>query len=458
MKKSQTSTEYLIILAVVIVIALIVVGVLGGIPGIGGGVSESSSRLQLASLDVGVTSYMQNSHSTSLELSNNNPTSIRIDSMTINNKKCSLYPYKALLGIGEKRKITCYGVIGLDEGSRFDYNFNLTYTDMDTSAQYTIEPDIKLVDRIAQGSELHTGQIMCSYCNANCGVAWSESWLFSSGCNSSHYGQDAYEDGIAKAFTDVGENIVKDEHTDLFWTTNESTNITRASAISHCENLIQGSYDDWRLPNIVELTTVLNTKAETNPSPEQSWAEGYYWSSTSQIIGATTYIWRLMMGGDWFIQQRQSLDSPQNSVCVRGTTTGINLVDSTKHFVDVGDGTVIDIDTGVIWEKELGNTDLMWQQAVDYCDNLNKSGYFDWRLPTMNEVASLVDYGSNSSSNYHPTAFGNPGYYMYWTATGEASSGNDAFFAFTADLTKGEVSSDLKYFPFGYLARCVRDR
>lgn len=31
-KKSQTATEYLIILAVVIVIALIVVGVLGGLP------------------------------------------------------------------------------------------------------------------------------------------------------------------------------------------------------------------------------------------------------------------------------------------------------------------------------------------------------------------------------------------------------------------------------------------
>lgn len=35
MKKGQTATEYLIILAVVIIIALIVVGVMGGIPGLG---------------------------------------------------------------------------------------------------------------------------------------------------------------------------------------------------------------------------------------------------------------------------------------------------------------------------------------------------------------------------------------------------------------------------------------
>ena len=32
-KKAQTATEYMIILAVVIIIALIVVGVMGGIPG-----------------------------------------------------------------------------------------------------------------------------------------------------------------------------------------------------------------------------------------------------------------------------------------------------------------------------------------------------------------------------------------------------------------------------------------
>ena len=35
MKQAQGATEYLIILAVVIIIALIVVGVMGGIPGIG---------------------------------------------------------------------------------------------------------------------------------------------------------------------------------------------------------------------------------------------------------------------------------------------------------------------------------------------------------------------------------------------------------------------------------------
>ncbi len=162
-KRSQTATEYLIIVAVVIVIALIVIGVLGGIPSIGGGASESSAKLQLASLKIGITNYKQDSHSTLLQFTNNDPTTIRIEEMWINGKKCSLYPYKAILQQGQTKKITCYGVIGLNEGSRFDYAFNVTYTDISTSAQYLIEPDVKLVGKIAQGSELHTGQTS-SYC------------------------------------------------------------------------------------------------------------------------------------------------------------------------------------------------------------------------------------------------------------------------------------------------------
>ena len=52
-KHAQTATEYLIILAVVIIIALIVVGVLGGIPGIGAG--DKVKLTVLATEEVGLT-------------------------------------------------------------------------------------------------------------------------------------------------------------------------------------------------------------------------------------------------------------------------------------------------------------------------------------------------------------------------------------------------------------------
>ena len=57
MRKGQTSTEYLIILGVVIVVALIVVGALGGIPGIGKGGASKTSKLFWSAAPVGFQSY-----------------------------------------------------------------------------------------------------------------------------------------------------------------------------------------------------------------------------------------------------------------------------------------------------------------------------------------------------------------------------------------------------------------
>ena len=56
-KKAQTATEYLIILAVVIIIALIVVGVLGGIPGIGKGAASRTSAAYWQTSDIAIPSY-----------------------------------------------------------------------------------------------------------------------------------------------------------------------------------------------------------------------------------------------------------------------------------------------------------------------------------------------------------------------------------------------------------------
>jgi hypothetical protein len=56
-KRAQTATEYMIILAVVIIIALIVVGVLGGIPGIGTGAGGRASASYWATAPIGISSY-----------------------------------------------------------------------------------------------------------------------------------------------------------------------------------------------------------------------------------------------------------------------------------------------------------------------------------------------------------------------------------------------------------------
>jgi serine/threonine-protein kinase len=49
--------------------------------------------------------------------------------------------------------------------------------------------------------------------------------------------------------------------------------------------------------------------------------------------------------------------------------------------------------TGLVWQKAGSPYPLTWQQAADYVKRLNTEGFGErqnWRLPTVNELLSLV--------------------------------------------------------------------
>ncbi len=85
-RKSQTATEYLIILAVVIVIALVVVNTMGGFPGIGAGSGKKVSDLKLATDTVGIESYNIGTDSSLFKLKNNYYDTITVTSFRVNNQ------------------------------------------------------------------------------------------------------------------------------------------------------------------------------------------------------------------------------------------------------------------------------------------------------------------------------------------------------------------------------------
>ena len=94
--------------------------------------------------------------------------------------------------------------------------------------------------------------------------------------------------------TDVG--IVKDSETKLEWQDSyEEGKFIKYSwggAINYCETLELGGKDDWRLPNINELKSIV---METQYAPSidekfESTKNNAYWSSTKRIAGSY-YIW-----------------------------------------------------------------------------------------------------------------------------------------------------------------------
>ncbi len=71
------------------------------------------------------------------------------------------------------------------------------------------------------------------------------------------------------------------------------------------------------------------------------------------------------------------------------------------RFRDNGDGTVSDLNTGLMWVKEQGSK-MTWSAAKAGAKSFSLAGHRDWRLPGIKELYSLMDftgyYGGSLSS------------------------------------------------------------
>jgi hypothetical protein len=88
-----------------------------------------------------------------------------------------------------------------------------------------------------------------------------------------------------------------------------------------------------------------------------------------------------------------------------------------SSYTDLGDGTVKDNVTGLIWQKAVTSTQAFtWTAAIAYCQGLTLAGR-TWRLPTRIELLSIVDF-TRTSPAIDTTAFpGVPGGKYHWTAS-----------------------------------------
>src|SRR5215831_8446969 len=141
------------------------------------------------------------------------------------------------------------------------------------------------------------------------------------------------------------------------------------------------------------------------------------------------------------------------------------------RYRDNGDGTVTDLNTGLMWEKKVpgagclhcvADQDYRWwvddvsQKSLwDWLDTLNASnfaGHSDWRIPNVRELTSIVHFGYFDPAIdpiLRPT---NP---VYWTSTTRGTlNGVPDNFAYYVDFQRGGVNLDFKF--SGNAVRAVR--
>ena len=138
-------------------------------------------------------------------------------------------------------------------------------------------------------------------------------------------------------------------------------------------------------------------------------------------------------------------------------------------YRDNGDGTVSDLNTRLIWVKARGQK-MSWEDAVAAAGACRVAGHSDWRMPTIKELYSLINFTgafrfrAADSTPYLDTKFFN---FVYgqeskgergidcqdWSATqyaGKTMGGNPTVFG--VNFADGRIKGYPKVFPGGRLA------
>ena len=121
------------------------------------------------------------------------------------------------------------------------------------------------------------------------------------------------------------------------------------------------------------------------------------------------------------------------------------------HFKRKG-SIVTDTKLGLMWQDNSAAKSYQkeWKAARKYCQNLSFSGYLDWRLPSYDELLSIVDKDRHDPA-INPT-FKNIGR-TYWSSTTNASKTTNVWFVDFYDGSGGNLNKLSTFY-----IRCVRSR
>ena len=117
-------------------------------------------------------------------------------------------------------------------------------------------------------------------------------------------------------------------------------------------------------------------------------------------------------------------------------------VASNSVYSKAPEGTVIDPDTGLMWTKATVATDKNWSDAKKAAASVRLGGFSDWRLPTIKELLTLVDYDRYSPAINTDLFECESGY--YWSSTPYASSPSGC--ALLVNFGNGIAGYDLQYY------------
>jgi uncharacterized protein DUF1566 len=110
-------------------------------------------------------------------------------------------------------------------------------------------------------------------------------------------------------------------------------------------------------------------------------------------------------------------------------------------------GVVFDTKTGLTWEQSPMTATFAWADAPGHCASLGAG----WRVPTIKELQSIVDFTRSASPKIDTNYFFSTLSDYYWSASIRVGSPGDAWYA---DFDNGSAFTEGQ--TNAHLVRCVR--
>ena len=314
---------------------------------------------------------------------------------------------------------------------------------------------------------------------------------FGNGAIESYDGYELYPLPVIRCVKDESLPDIQFPYTDtesgLFWSSISREEFLKTGADDYCGSLNEGGYSDWRVPTMEELETLVRNCNEGECESDIYGAYSLFadvatlWSSTVTRSQTPTNVENYYNVLNFMTATEMELSSEE----IQSYYTKIRCVRSEAAAPDplpeCGEGTTpcLDSETELAWSSKFDS--MGWEDAVSYCEDLEEAGYTDWRLPTIDEIRTLVqnceetmagglcqisdpnalattDYGYDSchceyisDNGGHYSKLGDDGYFQPWSSS---VLSDDATRVWCLDFSSATVDNEYKEYsrPF----RCVR--
>lgn len=211
------------------------------------------------------------------------------------------------------------------------------------------------------------------------------------------------------------DEVIVDKTFGWMWQTKPSEPLNWYEAYYFCEDSRAGGFSDWQLPSYYQLMSILDYDRPSryvNAAFSKLESGDVLWSRDDSVaIDQPDFDDRWTLHVKLGMMTFEKRSEQYKALCVRGETPKRVGPSGKDRFGEIQPDIILDKLTNLKWtapRNEKTSKYLMWTvpathaQANGWCYNSKAGGLTEWRLPTVQELAMILDLNRRTPASWMP--------------------------------------------------------